>query len=443
MSDEQNSSDWPDANFDTENNSLKKTTSEKQKNTSNGNKNQNNQNGQNHKVGSLRVNSQNRRRQKVGLFLQSLQEVSPLVELAKEKSDSVDEFQFEIAKLFHKQKKLISTLSSVWSLSEDDLADVVILSKLARIISGMMLSCVVDKNESEVYIETIAKLLTKVTEDKKELGEFIDDGIVSTDILVNVKMALFSSAISLQKTLLSLGASEEEQLSVLRWHHQISVLLGKDLAFNWDKSSQFKDRETLFQQVLPHCAKLVVEIWMESFCDKLIGSKVFFDSEMIWNSLFDLNDLIIEQDMGYGNHDILNISWLKKNIGDDLISRVKLLTCFGFEEFQKEIIQGFYLKKLENTAIKAWNNASNKTIALIQTKLEKMTQYEIEEWQEKEGAKPMSFSLYQSELDDLLLLDNSIYKSVLLDYKKIEQSAKKQLATLWGLSDAVCKLKSK
>lgn len=379
------------------------------------------------------------RRKKMGTFLQSLREVHPMIESAKRMALTHGDFRIQLARLFHQQKSVVSVLADSWSISPDDLADAIVFAKLSRASSNILS---LGHNDSEVdltRVNDIANFLSVMNGERRELGELIQDNTVSSDILVNVKIVLLSGAIRLQKILTGLGVDYDTSVEHLRWFHQASVVLGKDIAFNWDKDSQFKDREVLFQEVIGFCADMVIDSWLDAASKSIQLNEDAMKYQNRSRSWQKTRASITELSMGYEKYKEMSLEQAISSVEQILERKLSSYNLSLVPDDKRSIFEIGLVSAIDALAAKAWSDAAAKIIA----NLKSLSKEELQEWRKSDdGQRPMPIEKFTIELDLLLSAEKNLIKLSKQQNIDAEKISKQKLSVLWGLSDAVCRVKT-
>lgn len=382
-----------------------------------------------------------RRRIKITAFLHSFREVSPIVNTVLSNGDIQDK-NSHIIGLYSAQKRLTNSVLKEWGLSRESADDAYTISRISGAIGNFLSSDITAERCTNEIITEIASKVSSYSVSTKELSSLVVDNMVSTDVIVNVKAALLFPAINMSNILFDLKISPENSKKHLMWLHKTSVLLAKDMAFNWDKESLFKDREALFQTVLPQCAEMVFDAWHGCLIQPMINSNQVNKNNVI-ELLPNLMDVIDGLDMGYYSHDTLDIDWLKEKITNDVIAPLNNFSVRGLSKDNIEYIKTKMMDRIDLEYSHSWRKTSESAIEEINSSLESMSDSEIDEWELNEGSEPMSITPFLGQAKKVL---NSGQEYISIDYinlDELEDQAKGRLAVLWGLSDAVFKLKGK
>lgn len=373
-------------------------------------------------------------------FVQAFNEISPLVDVVSFEKSSETNFKTEVTQLFGLQSFIVNLIGGEWELDGENINDKYILSIIAKQTSELIRSGFISEQSEKERIIGILDCIDEFITERPYIGQLIDNNQLSEDILVNVKTALFPSSLKFHRLLEGLAVSEGDIYKWVKWHHKLTVNLAKDLAFNWDKSSSFKDRERLFESSLIHCAEIAQDVWESNFIGKLKTTLTSLDDVSLWSHLSAFEKAVENCDMGYLNHDVYSMDWLKSQVCQHIVSKSNQLKSLDISKIDSYKLQMYFVDCFCQQAAISWSTASDKAIAEISGMLESMSEEEQATWMNEEGSKPMPLSKMYAELD--AQISKSVFSNHIdLDEQVLLKNAKSKLAMLWGLSDAVCKIK--
>lgn len=382
----------------------------------------------------------NKRRSRINGFLYAFKEVSNIINTAFSSDD--DNKKEQLIRLYSAQRKVTNIFLGEWNLSREDSADTYVISNISGLIGSIIQKNDAAQDYSSEVIAEIAKKITKNTTSSEGLTSLIIENMISSDVIVNVKAALLIPAMRMSTMLYQLRIDEASEREHLMWLHKTSVILAKDLAFNWDKESLFKDREALFQTVLPQCSMMVFDIWKDAICS-IIKNKSVIGRDNVFDFMPMLSKEISNLDMGYASHEEFNMEWLLNRISDDVWSSVSGISISNLNDSKNNNIQAMIVASLDYEYAETWKRNATKEIDDVSELISKMSEDEIDDWEENEGSKPMNIDCFIGELQRKIDEKKSLILISKVDLKILEDEAKKRLALLWGLSDAVFKLKGK
>lgn len=371
-------------------------------------------------------------------FLNALDEIEPLVDNAINKTDKKNElFNKEITNLLVLQNYLVAKICKKWSLDYENILEKKAISLISKKSSELIKAGFI-KNKKDCDKVFDLLILLEKTINKNDISNFIDTNNFSDDILVCIKCILMPETLCFFDKLNSLKISKKNILIILRWHNDLSTELAKDLAFNWDKDANFRDRESLFINSLMHCSKIVQDIWEEYFIQNISTEITSHDMDSILYLLKELKDNIIENDVGYLH--------CKKDLNETL-RKVATYVLDSSNKFSKNtkfgnkhtFVQKFLIQLYIENSAKTWNEIATKYTNEILLKINKMTEKEKQIWSMNEGSEPMALLLFFSGLENCM--NNVFDDKAIPDTEKLLRLAKSRLAIVWGLSDALCKIK--
>lgn len=375
-------------------------------------------------------------------FVQAFNEISPLVDVASFNNKEDSSFKGEVTNLFTLQSFVVNSIKEEWNLDSENINDKYILSIVAKQVSNLIKDGFITSKNEKDKIDAILSCINEFIVERPYIGQLIDNNQLSEDILVNVKSALFPASLKFHKLLTGLEIEYSEIRRWIKWHHTLTVNLAKDLSFNWDKTSSFKDRERLFESSLVHCANIAQDVWEDNFSNGLDVKISALDDVSLWEHLSEFEKEVNDCDMGYLSHDIYGMDWLKKQVCEHILQKSNQLKSLDISNVDSYKLQLYFVDIYCRNSAEAWKMSSNKVIDEISLMLKEMTDEEQEKWMAQEGSKPMPLSRMYDALDEII--ENNVFsKKINLDEMLLLKEAKGKLAMLWGLSDAVCKIKRK
>lgn len=387
----------------------------------------------------IAISDYNKRSESLRMFIQALSEVSPLISFVSRESIDVSgaDFKKRISDLFQAQIGIVSLVISNIGISSEYNKNKVIMPILAKKISELIGSGIVSSDDDRESMLIIMSLLDTFISDRPYISDVIENNFLSNDILVNVKLALFPASLRFSRLLSNLNIVGELQTEWLRWHHDATVCLAKDLAFNWDKTSSFKDREKLFESSLSHCAVLVESTWKEEICSSIDKMLTHVSFEAFNEHLGDFEKQVYVQHMGHFESDDEDADMLalkQKLYGYFLIlgDRYSSLSIF---ELDPVVIRRYLGYVVATSSGHCWKEACNQIADMVSS----LSEEEYKNWSENEGQNPLNlasfYDLIQGSVDEAFLFIERMGRDDLLT------KCKSKMAVLWGLSDAICKIK--
>jgi hypothetical protein len=388
-----------------------------------------------------RINSKRRESAKLRQFVSILSETSPLfTEIKNISSGDEESFKEMIINAFKSQKEIVEMLSTAWGLNSSVLEQRIVISHISKSVSKLI-SKGNEVNFSKEEILLIGKAISDIHRNRDTFGELLDQDLISSDVLVNIKAAMLEPSVSLGRMMSELKIHESEKKIIYQEFHEITYELSQDIAFNWDKDAVIEDRESLFVNIMGSCAEIVFTSLKKHIVELIRTDSIVLESSLIWSWMNDLNIEIKNNDMGYLDHPETDIYWLKEQLATMIISRLNDIECSDFLSSEKNIIKGHFINQYENEMINAWKEESDITLKEINKKIEDTPADEQQElFSSEELRKPMGlknlFLNFQKRTDT-----NFSLLELGLDLKKVKRVSSKNFGMFWGLSNAVCKLR--
>lgn len=373
-------------------------------------------------------------RRKVLSFLWGAREFSPIISSSIDANGLVD---YEaIARKAKKQEALfdevINLIEGVHSANEKSLLK-----------AGMATSYMVSQ-EGDASAKSIAEcisILSQANDHKSDIIEQIELGMFSSDALVNIKLQLLPSLHSFQSSLDTLCRDQHVVNEYTAWLSNISTELAKDVAFNWDKKSSYRDRETLFVSMLPTCARIATGAFFEYLsqyngASRAISHSLPFDAKypMLHKSLNEL-------DMGYMSHPEINMDWLFNQLGSILNDHTPHIQIPKEHGMYYNKIKGSIVSDIDSIASSCWKKESNRYIDKIQEEINGLPESEIEPLMESKYSKPMPIGIFVSSFIESLSNWPGVINPIEIDLTEVATMAEKKMAALWGLTEAMCQIR--
>ena len=378
---------------------------------------------------------------KVRQFIRILDEVSPIFsEIKSRTSGNSEEFQSELLKAFKNQKEIIESLSIAWGLSSSIMEQRIVISHISKNISNII-SQGKEFNFTKDDILSMGYSISDIHKDKAVFGELLEDELISSDLLVNIKAAMIEPSIKLGKLLDDLLVNDDEKRKIYKEFHRITYDLSKDIAFNWDKEAVIEDRESLFVSVINSCSDVVFTTLKKSISSIMKNEPIVLETSLVWSWMSSLNKEILNNDMGYLSHPEMDIYWLKNQLATLIISRVQDIECLYFSASEKNIIHSYYLSIFEQDMVLSWKEESEKKLSEINKKVENTPEEEMEKLlKSEEFLAPMEIrslfkNFYKRTEKRISLFDLG------LNFEELKRESSRNFAIFWGLSNAICKLR--
>lgn len=370
-------------------------------------------------------------------FTNTVSEISPLIDVSAKSCDKKDDFSRSLLAYYSLQEKVKKHVFEKMNITAYSPEIKSSGYNLGYNISQMIAKGAIS-NFDEDKIDAIIDIITELNTTSTIVRDLYEKNIVTSDTLVNIKCAIFPYAIFIEGILNEMGYVSDKKLVHVKWFHSMSLSLAKDIAFNWDKYSGFREREVLFENMLKYCCEITIDTWMEHIIDCLDSDFVHFSQGTIIDYLPKFKAAVNKYTMGYENHPEYNIKWLHDEFSAYIFSLLEDRKIKSFNNKQNGIYFGRLLKLTDETLALSWENWSQEMIEVVRN----MSPAERTEWMKNEGSKPMSTVGVKEDL--ISFIDEDIHNKINIsaDYSDLEQKAKARLAILWGMSNAICKKKN-
>jgi len=219
------------------------------------------------------------------------------------------------------------------------------------------------------------------------------------------------------------------------------VRISKTLSDNWSDSITDEEKNLLFSNAINLCTELFIQEIKANVLENSIDKDdlSYEECEQFWLAEKQLNTVIVEMNMGYADHPELTVDWLKCKIHSIIIDEAEkeLKMSRVYENEFRQIVRINIIKYLSKKCIDYWIDASQEYMDFCQG----MTQEEFNQWAETEGDKPMPLDdfigkIKSTDLSHVKKIDYSI-----LSFDIIENKVKNKVGFIWGLSDALFKMR--
>lgn len=373
-------------------------------------------------------------------FVQAFSEVAPLVNIISREIDSdlgVD-FKRRVSILFNDQLTIVNMIKDHLLLDESQNDDKILVSVIAKQVSDLIGCGLLTTGDSELVDSLLVSLEGFIAE-REYLGDVIYASPDSTDILVNVKIALFPSALKFHKLISRITSNSNEIDRWIKWHHDITVNLAKDLAFNWDKSATFRDRESLFEKSLSHCSTIVEDVFKGELTYSLFNGEPLSSrsKDVFLANLNDLESAINECDMGYSKGSDFDSDYVKNRLFEFFIEKSESLSNFHLYGLDPDLIKCYVGRQVALQSSLSWIETTRNILDVV----ERLSDEEYELWRKNEGLKRMNLDSFLSASYSNGM--SSFERIIQFDESSLLLKCKSRLAVLWGLSDAVCRIKKR
>lgn len=381
-----------------------------------------------------------RRRERLHSFVQCMSEIAPLIEHVSE--DDPDLVRERLKEMLERHLVTLTRISEAWGISATELRGAYFTRKLSRVLAELL----AHQEEYEIpfdsfdsTLEAIASSIESYVSQSESLIALVSDHNLSNDALVNVRLSLLGPSLEFESRLRALGANAEKIDSTVEWLHWAALNLSKDLAFHWDSSSEFRDRESLLTNSIQHCATLVMRAWDDALVSNADELDSIIDDEWLPKHGRDLLDALFEMDMGYMSHSELTQEWLVSQMLRLLNESVDRISYGDIPPRLAVCIRNSSAVQLQKMAADVWLKEARALLKHI----DEMSQEEFDAYSASdEGKKPMSFTRVERAFWARFERWEGLVSTISLDEDAILAAAKSRLAILWGSASAFSRIKS-
>lgn len=377
----------------------------------------------------------NKGRKKVLAFIYGAKEMAPIIQSSITESGVID--YKDIAKKVKEQSNVLESISE--EILGEDHADEKI--QLQSSIAASKLAALGNTDRSTIV--SIIKMLSEFNDTKSDIIEKIDQGFFSSDVLVNIKLQMIPYVYEFNKSLTVLTNDEDLIREYTSWLTNTGAHLAKDVAFNWDKKSTYRDRENLFVMMLPTCMEVSMASFYEYISTYHGASRPSNMSLPLSGTMPQLNNAIIEMDMGYAHHETLDMSWLTKTLGVIIADRVTVMDTSEVASQHRGRINGGIVSDIDNIAAESWKSASNKFIEMLEKEIDGLSDEEVENLMATKYSDPMPLDDFIKAFHHNMDRWPGLIDPISINMDEVSRFAEKRMSTLWGLTDAMCKLRTK
>lgn len=353
-------------------------------------------------------------------FLQALVESAPLYIGERQRNPGISDADLR-RRVAAFCKRHLSLIDKCLEINEADPADMMLRYQrrsLAKQIASLYKIAPIEE------LETLVDVARDWTLDS---SDFDNTGIeyTSSDNMLNVKLALFSSALKAQVGLKGLwGAfTPSEVISKLQ---SIALSLAKEVAFGWSKRCQISDQDNLFMAALPHCLE-IAELAYKDMLIKDLPEIEYIPSDPGF-SLTQFEKALEAMDMGYVGQPQV-----------ELVARMRSLASKYLDDAQMPNLslvdgkrwQSAYISKMDEIFAMSWSDSTDEFFE----QMEKLDISQREEFAKDNELMNLTgfMARVMEHLTDLEcpLVDTEV------DFDRILDRSRRHLAWVWGISDSL------
>lgn len=353
-------------------------------------------------------------------FVQALSEAAPLFIGEKLRNPDIDEIELRnrVAVACRKHLNLVNHWLDVNKLDASDTMMRYQRRTLAKMISQLY---------RLVPMETVKAITETASDWQLESNDFESTSTepISTDSMLNIKMALFAAGMKARVNLNDLWCDLEAS-EVMKEIQKIALDLARQVAFSWSKRSHISDQESLFISSLPHCLELTEVAYREAVISELPPLEYIPSDPSM--KLYQLEASIEEMDMGYEGEHL-----------ERLTDRIRTLVRGFFTNQFFPSIEGLsrarlisaYIENVDSRLAQAWDESANDLIS----DLEAMTEDERDDFAREN--ERMDIEPFFTTVSHLLENLESPLEMIEIDFDEVAKTARRNLAWVWGISDSL------
>ena len=373
-------------------------------------------------------------------FIESIEDSHPLLSAVEKIAlNNKEEFNLptKFRDIYDLQKVMTSAVAENWGFSSESLHERYWIKLIDKAISKTLpyipekFLCNPIEWVEQIHPFIIAVKETVINEDTVSI--FTEEsGFEDDDIILHIKIPLLKSTFRLNEMTLSLpiGHTTEE---IVRWGYEQIIELSKDLAFNWSKRCGIENRQRLFYTALPICGDVVCNSILTIASENIHVKMVPNMGADVIKDMPDLEKLITDNSMGHTDLDNL-----AERVGSFIIgTAMSKLTSDRLTHISMPIWYGSCLRGIERMALRSWQILIDER----HSKLDGMDDEELSAWLENDESKtPISLDLFTESLQSQIDESKPGSMATPINLELATNSARESLATLWGMSDAICQI---
>ncbi len=353
-------------------------------------------------------------------FLQALTEAAPLYigERSRNPGISEKELQKKVGGLC---KAHLSLVDRCLEVNEADSNDIMLRYQrrsLAKNIASLY------RNSS---IEEIDGLVDVSKQWSSQAEDFDNAGAdhLSSDNILNVKLALFVGGLKSQTNLKGLWCSLTPS-EVIGNLQNIAMSLSKEVAYNWSKRSQISDRESLFITSLSYSMDISEVAYKDLVLQSLSELEYLHSDEYLQLKVFEAS--VAEMDMGYvGEHSALLMDRMRK-VAFGFIGNLTMPALSVSEEAKWK---SCYISSIDNLFAEAWAES----VSQFMEKIASMDKSERENY--AKNNERMNLDHFMSIIKGKILNLEEPLATHEIDFELVRDRARRHLAWVWGVSDSL------
>ncbi|MEZ8292789.1 hypothetical protein AB6D11_02930 [Vibrio splendidus] len=384
-----------------------------------------------------------KRQRRLSDFVSTAKEVSPIFVIASANVRSKEELENNLVSYFGIQNKAKDYVIEKLEVTPD-ISSPETMHQLGESVSILLREGYLTHDNYHDKIDLLNEFLSSKQLSDSRVPNLIRTNRVSSDILVNIRAAIFPWCVRLQSVLERLTIDPKTMNNHMEWFHDTSVMLATDVAFNWDKEAMFKEREFLFVNMLGLCAEKTFSTWVTGYFNRFGNGTVVAEATNAKNHQHLIEKLpkslnaINKNSMGYTNHPIKNMEWLSSSLSQALCSTLSCWDIRDLPQQQKVRYQAFIASKFDHYLSEVWTRMSKAMLDDI----EKIPKNKRLEYLKKKSEEPPQISVILQEVNIHIEKSLELKMNEPLFENELLADAKQRIASLWGFSNTICKVRS-
>lgn len=373
-------------------------------------------------------------RSKMYSFVNGAKEVASIIEKL---NDSRNINYEEVAESIRLNNEKIDKLKNVILEGSESVTDESLL-RMSIATSG-----IISSNLSSSEMESLVKVIRDNSVQSSIVIESLESGMFSNDAIVNIQLQLIPPVSQFSKSISTFIPNNKTVNEIVSWATHCAIELAKDIAFNWDKRSAYRDRETLFVMMLPTCLSICESAFFEHIT-RPVNRSLLYNVECDLGDLFpQLSDTLDEMDMGYATSDDVQMKKLKFRLNSIMNNAIPTAHLpKHLSEFENKIFT-LSINMLDKMSAESWGEAANNMIDKIKAEVEYLDEREAQDLIDRKYSDPMPLKCFTDIFEQKIETWEGPIKLGDLSIEELTSLSHKKMASLWGLTEALCQIRSK
>lgn len=249
------------------------------------------------------------------------------------------------------------------------------------------------------------------------------------DPLASLKTTLLARSLEFDGYLSTL-VDQQTAKHLIKWFNEYAVALARDIAVSWNEHPTKADKSQIFLSILPYCCSSIMNSWFYV----VFHHPETQSAETFWGNAVELEAAISTYHLGWG-FQASNLNALKRNIYKTVTTIANTFSKNTRYPIDTKTVRNGTKKHLQKPITHAWHQFHEHYIKQV----DDLNPDHYRVWRLTEGERPVPYELFEDYLRNNLLYSNLVQLNE-KTYQTIELRAKAILATLWGISNAYCKV---